>query len=79
MLLPSAKEIQEADAALAPLLAQEVLHGVVELVPDEWLRDEPGFEDADEVRFAYVEYLSARLEEPRPWVQALEDARRELV
>jgi hypothetical protein len=79
VLLPFAGVLQEADADLAPLLTPEVLRGVLGLVPDDWLRGEPGFKDPDEVRSAYVDYLSARLEEPRAWVQALEDARDQLV
>jgi hypothetical protein len=75
VLLPFAKYIPEVDETLTPLLSPEVLSGVVGLVPEEWLRDEPGFEDAGEVRSAYVEYLRFRLEEPRTWARALEEAR----
>jgi hypothetical protein len=55
------------------------LRVVLGLVPDEWFRDEPGFGDPDEVRSAYIDYLLARLEEPRAWVQALKDAREQLI
>ena len=79
VLLPFADALTEADAAFTPLLTPGVLDEVVGLVPDEWLRDEPGFVDADEVRSAYVEYLSARLEEPRTWVQALGEAHEQLI
>ena len=74
VLLPFAGSIPETDTALGSRLAPEVLRGVVGLIPDEWLRDEPGFESSDEVRSAYVEYLLARLEEPRDWSRALEEA-----
>jgi hypothetical protein len=74
VLLPFAGAIAETDAAIVSSLATEVLRGVVELVPEEWLRDEPGFADAAAVRAAYVEFLSRRLEEPRGWVGALEEA-----
>jgi hypothetical protein len=74
VMLPLAAAIPEADAALAPRLTQEVLRGVVDLVPEEWLRDEPAFAHPEAVRSAYVEFLSARLEEPRGWVRALEEA-----
>jgi hypothetical protein len=75
VLLPFASSIPEADAALAPLLTPGVLRSVVDLIPAEWLTDEPGFADAEEVRAAYVAYLSARLRQPRDWVRALEAAR----
>jgi hypothetical protein len=48
---------------------------VLGLVPDEWLEDEPGVEDAEAVRAAYIEYLASRLAEPRSWVRELEEAR----
>jgi hypothetical protein len=74
VLLPFAGEIAEADAALVPRLSDEALRSVVALVPEEWLRDEPGFADAAALRDAYVGFLSRRLEEPRGWVKALEEA-----
>ncbi len=75
VLLPFAGAIPEANAELATLLAGGVLREIVDLVPEEWLRDEPGFADTSAVRAAYVEFLESRLEEPRGWVWALEEAR----
>jgi hypothetical protein len=76
VLLPFAGSIAEADATLAPQLTPGVLRDIVDMVPAEWLDGEPGFADAEEVRAAYVTYLSARLGEPREWVGALEEAAR---
>jgi hypothetical protein len=76
VLLPFADSIPEADAALAPQLTPGVLHAVVDLIPAEWLADEPGFASAEEVRSAYVAYLGARLRKPRVWVRTLEEATR---
>ncbi|HEX5848117.1 MAG TPA: aminotransferase class I and II, partial [Rubrobacter sp.] len=73
---PFASSIAEADAELCPLLTPEVLRDIVGMIPTEWLADEPGFADAEEVRASYVEYLSTRLREPRDWVLALEEAAR---
>ena len=74
VLLPFAASLSKADAALASMLTSETVCGVVGLVPNEWLNDEPGFEDAEAVRSAYVGHFLARLEEPRDWVVALEEA-----
>jgi len=79
VLLPFAGAIAETDAALASGLPQEVLNEIVDLVPEEWLRDEPGFVDTATLRAAYVEFLSRRLEEPRGWVGALEEAHEQAV
>jgi hypothetical protein len=76
VLLPFAGSISEADAALTPRLTLEVLRSIVDLIPEEWLADEPGFGGVEEVRSAYVAYLNTRLQEPRIWVRALEETRR---
>ena len=79
VLLPLSEPVSQADSDLTPMLARETLHGLVKLVPDEWLRDEPSFEGPQEVRSAYVDYLSARLAAPRAWARALEDVREQAV
>ena len=76
VLLPFAGSISGADAALTPRLAPEVLRSIVDLIPEEWLTDEPGFESAEEVRSAYVAYLNTRLQAPRVWVGTLEEITR---
>lgn len=73
VLLPFAKNIRGVDTELLPLLTAEKVRDVLNLVPEEWLREEPGFDGPEEVRTAYIEYLSSRLEEPREWVKALEN------
>jgi hypothetical protein len=74
VLLPFARSIPEADAALVSRLSPDVLRAVIDLIPAEWLADEPGFGSVEEVRSAYVAYLRTRLREPRAWVSALEEA-----
>ena len=79
VLLPFAGTIPEADGALAPRLTSGVLREIVDLVPAEWLSGERGFAHAAAVRAAYVEFLCSRLEEPRGWVENLEEARGQAV
>jgi hypothetical protein len=79
VLLPFAGTIAETDAALASQLENEALQEIVDLVPEEWLQDEPEFSGAAALRAAYVEFLSRRLEEPRGWVRDLEEARGQAV
>jgi hypothetical protein len=67
VLLPFAGSIAEADARLAPDVTAELLRDVVETVPESWLGGA-----APEL---YVDYLTARLEEPRAWVTEAERAR----
>ncbi len=74
VLLPFAEAIPKADKEMATRISPSMLRGVLDLIPEEWIRDEPGFDGAGEVREAYLRYLLGRLEEPRGWVRALEEA-----
>ena len=60
-------DLMAADVDLAPKISEELLRGVVSLVPDQWLVDEPGFTSVDEVREAYVHHLLARVTD-RAWL-----------
>jgi hypothetical protein len=75
VLLPFARSIPEADRELSRKFSAGMLKEVIDLVPGEWLRDEPGFEGERALRAAYLAYFLERLEEPRDWVTALEEAR----
>ena len=67
VLLPYAASIADADARLATRVTDELLHGVVDQVPEAFL-------DGDD-RGAYVDYLARRLESPRGFVEEAEAAR----
>jgi hypothetical protein len=69
VLLPLAAHLREADARLAPLLTDEVITGVVDKVPDEWLGEAPAG-----ARQRYVEYFNARLAPPRVFLSDAEAA-----
>lgn len=70
-----AGQAHEQDAELAARLDEATLTEIVALIPDEWLEPVPGAEGADQVRRRYVEFLLARLEEPRAWLPSAEVAR----
>ncbi|MBE7325632.1 hypothetical protein IEQ44_13350 [Nocardioides sp. Y6] len=53
--------VADADARARALLSREVFAEIVAEVPDEWLTSTPGA-TPDELRQAYVDFLSARLE-----------------
>jgi len=75
ILLPFASALQEADAALSKKLSPEFIGSIVELIPDDWLDNEPRFSSTDEYRSAYAEYLLGRLKEPRNFVEEARNAR----
>ena len=70
VLSPYAKQLPDADDALAPRVTEGLLREVVGLVPDPWLTGEPGFASAQDVRNAYVAHLMARVAAPRGWLPA---------
>lgn len=67
VLSGSSPDLAAADDAFAPLVDEELLRGVVELVPDVWLEEEPGFDTPEAVREAYVRHLMARMAD-RSWL-----------
>jgi hypothetical protein len=75
VLLPVAGSIADADARLAPRLDRAVLEAITAELPDAWLVPEPGLPDPAAHRAAYVDYLVARLEAPRPFVEEADRAR----
>jgi hypothetical protein len=69
ILLPFASALETADEALHALFTTDAIQRIVNLVPDDWLKDDAHFTTIAEHRQAYVEYLTRRLEEPRNFVQ----------
>ena len=68
VLLPFASELAAVDAHLAAALRPDTLAGIVQLIPDAWLHDEPLFASKAEHRAAYLNYLTQRLGAPRAFV-----------
>ena len=66
VLLRGATEMETVDPELASALTEEVVSGIVEMIPDAWLEDE---------RDAYRTYLLERLGAPRTFVAEAAGAR----
>jgi len=69
ILLPFASALEAADEAMTAVITEEVIKGVVDLIPDDWMKENSPFGTTGENRRAYVEYLMRRLEEPRHFVE----------
>ena len=67
VLSVQATDRRRAGDALAPRVDADVLQRAVELVPDVWLEDEPGFDGPDAVRAAYVDHLLRRVAARELW------------
>lgn len=61
ILLPWATEIEEAAAIAHEQLPREVLTGIVNMVPDEWLESIPGVLSVGQRRTGYLDFFIRRL------------------
>ena len=69
ILLPFAGSIETADQTMTAAITNEVIKLVVDLVPDDWMKENSAFSTIAENRRAYVQYLTRRLDEPRHFVE----------
>ncbi|BBH15848.1 hypothetical protein Back2_01350 [Nocardioides baekrokdamisoli] len=60
-------QLAETDARLRPMLDEQMLIDIVGEIPEEWLEPVPGAETTEDVRSAYVYFLTARLAS-RAWL-----------
>lgn len=67
VLLAHVGGLDSADTEISALLDAAVFTEVLAQVPDSWLEPVPGVDSADELRVAYVAFLSARLA-TRQWL-----------
>jgi hypothetical protein len=75
VLLPEASILDEVDLPMAERLTPELLGEIASLIPESWLDGGSVFSSPDEHRAAYAEYLTARLEAPRTFVEEARNAR----
>jgi hypothetical protein len=61
VLLKLASRLAQVDAQMKTRLAIDKIARIVELVPEAWLADDPGFESKSQQRDAYLNYFTARL------------------
>jgi hypothetical protein len=60
--------VPDLDAELAPRVTADLLHDVLDLVPDEWLEPVPGATSPAELRASYAAFLLARVSGDRSWL-----------
>lgn len=61
VLLKFAAVLQEVDAEMAGVLTPDKLAAIVQLIPGEWLAQDPGFADEAAQREAYLNYFTWRM------------------
>ncbi len=60
VLLPFAKDLEKVDESFKILLSADKLTAIVDLVPNEWLKD-GGFESVEAHKKAYIDFLVSRV------------------
>jgi len=69
ILLPFAGALETVDEAMTASITKDVIKEIVDLIPDDWMKDNSPFSTTAENKQAYVDYLTRRLEEPRHFVE----------
>jgi hypothetical protein len=69
VLLKYAGALEEADGRMATLITEDKLKSIVELIPDSWLMEDPGFAGRDGQRQAYCDFFNQRLRSSAAFVQ----------
>jgi hypothetical protein len=77
-LLSFADSLSEVDKRLSDRLNRDIVHQIVNQIPDEWLDHDADFAGFDEHREAYVNYLVHRLEASSIFVEEAINARNQL-
>jgi hypothetical protein len=79
VLLPWASGIEAAAPGLRARLSRDLFEELVQQIPDDWLRPEPGAETPAEQKAGYVEFLTRRLEAAEIFEEEAVRARSQLV
>jgi hypothetical protein len=69
VLLKWASQIEAVDAQMRLRLTEDILAGIVDLIPESWLPEDPGFDGRLRQREAYLNYFAARLRSSEVFVQ----------
>ncbi|HEY2146234.1 MAG TPA: HipA family kinase [Steroidobacteraceae bacterium] len=75
VLLKYAGVIEDVDAEMTARLDLEKIAAIVELIPDAWLADDPGFAGKSQQRKAYLNYFAHRLKNSQVFVREAINAR----
>lgn len=79
VLLPQAGELEMVDTEFHSLLTNKHIRSIVDLVPDEWLENDPLFESKLEHRLAYVQFLETRFAHSQIFLKEAQHARKSFI
>jgi hypothetical protein len=78
VLIGKATVLEEVDAEFSPLLTKEAIAKIIALIPTDWL-DDRGFDDPEEQRAVYRQFLETRVNHSPLFVKEAQDARLSLI
>lgn len=79
VLLPQASALQEADKMSRELLSPEIIDGIVDLIPADWLLIDSPFTDVESHKAAYKQYLTTRFQHSSTFTKAAADVRESII
>ncbi|WP_207512655.1 HipA family kinase [Longitalea luteola] len=79
VLLPQASQLEEVDAAFRPVLTEERIRAIVDLLPDEWLSTDLEEASVAERRQVYADFLITRIASSPIFVKEAQHARKILI
>src|SRR5690606_17451298 len=79
VLLPFADQLDKADEEFNALLNEEIINSIVNRIPDEWLLTDSPFENTDQHKRAYQQFLNERFSHSKLFVKEAQNAREVLV
>lgn len=75
VLLSQATNLKEAAKEMLVSINSDIIKGIIDTIPEDWLVNESDHLNADEMRTAYITYLNAKLAMIDSLVKEAEDAR----
>lgn len=79
VLLKQATELEAVDSTFHAMLTNEQIRAIVNLIPDEWLVDDTGFQSTDEHRQMYARFLETRFANSTIFVKEAQHAANALI
>jgi hypothetical protein len=75
VLLPQASSLSQTDTRMRERISPEIIANVVAAIPDDWLHGDSPFSSITQIREAYVNYLTTRLDTAHIFVEEANRAR----
>lgn len=75
VLLPLASDLKRVDEEFRSVLNEDLIHSIVDLIPDSWLLLDSPFESVEEHRRVYSQYLNTRISNSENFVNEAINAR----